>query len=927
MNDDKRLFLLDAYSLIYRSYYAFIKSPMYNAEGLNTSCIFGFVNTLEELLAKEKPTHIAVAFDPSELNFRHDIYPDYKANREKMPEDIQKSIPYIKNILQAYGIPILQVSGFEADDVIGTIAKKAECDGYTVYMMTPDKDYIQLLSENINIYKPRRFGNEIEVLDCKKACEEYQLLRPSQFIDILALMGDASDNIPGAPGVGEKTAIKLITEYESIENLLENLNSIKGKLQDILRTNKEQIELSKKLATIEVTVPILVSEDELVFSQPDVEALKTIFAELNFKTLEKRIISRYANVGLTLSTAPVQHTLFDLPPATKAPVVTAYKTLETYEHTYHMVDDEKKRGDLVQQLLQLKEACFDTETTTLDVIQSQLVGMSFAWKPGEAYFVHVPNNQPEALKVVEQFRPFFENESIKKIAQNIKFDVLALKNYGIEVKGEIFDTMLAHYLLQPELRHNMDYLSEQYLGYTPIPIDDLIGQKGRHQLNMRNVPLEKIKEYAAEDADVTMQLKVKLEAELNKTGMVDLANRIEMPLAYVLADMESAGVKLDTKALSESAEELRTDILALEKKIIGLAGLEFNISSPKQLGDVLFDKLKINPGAKTSKSKQFSTNEEVLAQMADQHEIIPLILEYRGLRKLLSTYVEALPKMIVPRTGKVHTSFNQAVASTGRLSSNDPNLQNIPIREERGREIRKAFVPSSDDFILLSADYSQIELRIMAHASKDENMMEAFRNNEDIHTATASKIFGVSLTDVSREMRRRAKTANFGIIYGISAFGLSQRLNIPRKEAAELISGYFANFPAVKQYMEACIRDAREKGFVETIMGRRRFLADINSNNGVIRGMAERNAINSPIQGSAADIIKLAMIHIHRELKNRNLRSKMILQVHDELVFDVYQPELDQVKEIVKHQMENAVTLDVPLLVEMGTGKNWLEAH
>jgi DNA polymerase I len=918
---DKRLFLLDAYSLIYRSYYAFIKAPMYNAEGVNTSCIFGFVNTLEELLVKEKPTHIAVAFDPGDLNFRHQIYPLYKANREEMPEDIRKSIPYIKTILNAYRIPVLQVNGFEADDLIGTLAKKAEADGYTVYMMTPDKDYIQLLSENIFMYKPRRFGNEIEIVDYKKACADYQLQRPEQFIDILALMGDASDNIPGAPGVGEKTAIKLISEYHSVENLLQNVDALKGKLQEIFRENKEKVEISKKLATIVLSVPVDVSEEELVFSSPNLDEIKRIFTELNFKTLEKRILSRY------VTPVSVQQTLFDLPTVAQTPVETGFATIETTNHNYQLIDNYERRSYLIKQILQLEEVCFDTETTSLDVVQSQLVGMSFAWKKGEAFYVPVPSDQVEARKIVQEFFPVFENEHLAKVAQNIKFDVLALKNYDVKVKGRIFDTMLAHYLLQPELRHNMNYLAEQYLGYSPVPIENLIGQKGRHQLSMRTVPFEKIKEYAAEDADITMQLKVKLEEELLKMGLVSLADQVEMPLAIVLADMEYAGVKLDTGSLQEFAEGLRMDIIALEKQIIGIAGIDFNISSPKQLGEVLFERLKVDPGNKKTKTQQYSTGEEVLAQIADQHEIIPMILEYRGLRKLLNTYVEALPKMIVPKTGKIHTSFNQAITSTGRLSSNDPNLQNIPIREERGREIRKAFIPSGEDYVLLSADYSQIELRIMAHVSKDENMLEAFRNNEDIHAATASKIYSVPLSDVSREMRRKAKTANFGIIYGISSFGLSQRLNIPRKEASDLINGYFANFPAVKQYMDSSIRSARENGFVETIMGRRRYLADINSNNATIRGMSERNAINSPIQGSAADIIKLAMIRIDQQLKNQNLRSKMILQVHDELVFDVFVQELDLVKEIVKQEMENAVQLDVPLLVEMGTGKNWLEAH
>jgi DNA polymerase I len=922
MAEQKKLFLLDAFALIFRSYYAFIRNPMFNSEGLNTSCIFGFVNTLEEVISKEKPTHIAVCFDPGGPNFRHEMFPQYKANRDAAPEDIIKSIPYIKEIIKAYGIPILQMDGFEADDIIGTIAKKAAVDGYTVYMMTSDKDYIQLLDEQIFMYKPSRTGLGVEILDRNKACAEFQLKTPDQFIDILALMGDSSDNIPGAPGVGEKTAVKLISEFQSVENLFENVASLKGKLQEIIANNQEQIKISKRLATIDIHVPIQVSEDELVLSKPDLETIKDLFAKLNFKSLEKRILSRFA--------APVfvQHTLFDLPQALDPQVrEKKYETIKTTQHNYYLVDNDNKRSELIKQLLELSEICFDTETTTLDVIEAHIVGMSFAWKKGEAYYVPVPADIKEELIIINEFKPVFES-NIKKIGQNIKFDILVLKNYGIKVKGEIFDTMLAHYLLQPEQqRHNMNFLAEQFLNYTPVPIEDLIGQKGRHQQNMRSVPIEKIKEYAAEDADITNQLKIILEPELVKNELKLLADTVEMPLVNVLAAMEYAGVSLDTEALKESAEILRTDIIELEGKIIKTAGVEFNISSPKQLGEVLFERLNINSNAKKTKTKQYSTGEDILAQLADRHEIIPMILEYRGLRKLLSTYVEALPKLISSKSGKVHTSFNQAIASTGRLSSVDPNFQNIPIREERGREIRKAFVPSDKDRVLLSADYSQIELRIMAHMSNDENMLQAFLDNIDIHTSTAAKIFGVSTENVTREMRSKAKTANFGIIYGISAFGLSQRLNIPRKEAADLIEGYFKSFQGVKQYMDSNIREARDNGFVKTIMGRRRYLPDINSNNGTVRGMAERNAINSPIQGSAADIIKLAMINIHSKLEENDFKSKMILQVHDELVFDVYKPELEKIREIVKFEMENAVKLNVPLIVEIGTGNNWLEAH
>ncbi|HEX2934768.1 MAG TPA: DNA polymerase I [Bacteroidales bacterium] len=934
MAEEKRLFLLDAYALIYRSYYAFLRTPMFNAGGLNTSCIFGFVNTLEELLSKEKPSHVAVAFDPAGPNFRHEMYPEYKANREEMPEDIKKSIPYIKEILKAYCIPIIQIDGFEADDVIGTLAKKGERDGYKVYMMTPDKDYIQLLSDNIFIYKPSRSGSGIELVDKNKACTDFKLKDPVQFIDILALMGDSSDNIPGAPGVGEKTAMKLIEEYQTVENVISCASSLKGKLQDIIINNAEQILLSKQLATIATTISLSVNEEELVMCAPDMEAIRVLFESLNFKTLEKRVMSRLGGFVTQASApkpAPVaqQSLLFDLPPATEAPAKpeVTFKTIRDVPHNYILVDTPQEIDDLVQKLSLVSEFCFDTETTGLNVIQSQLVGMSFAWESGVAYYVPVPADHAQACTLVSRFKLIFESEGIGKIGQNIKFDILILKNYSIEVKGEVFDTMLAHYILQPEQRHNMNYLSETYLGYTPVHIEELIGEKGRGQLNMRSVSIEKIKEYAAEDADITYQLKERLEPELTGFNLDSLARTLEMPLIYTLAEMEYTGVNINTKALTDYAVVLREQILAIESKIYTLAGVQFNISSPKQMGDILFERLKIDENVKLTKTKQYSTSEETLTQLISKHEIIPLILEYRGLMKLLNTYVEALPRMINPRTGRIHTSYNQAIAATGRLSSVDPNLQNIPIRDENGRELRKAFVPTSDEFVLLSADYSQIELRIMAHFSKDANMIEAFIQNADIHTSTAAKIYGILPEEVTREMRSKAKTANFGIIYGISAFGLSQRLNIPRKEAAELIEGYFKNFPSVKAYMDASIAVARGKGYVETIMGRRRYLPDIHSRNATVRGMAERNAINSPIQGSAADIIKLAMINIHNAIKERGLRSRMILQVHDELVFDVYKPETEEVKNLVIKEMQEAVNLDVPLLVEAGIGNNWLESH
>jgi DNA polymerase-1 len=923
MENDKKLFLLDAYALIYRAYYAFIKNPMYNADGLNTSCIFGFVNTLEDLLSKEKPTHIAVAFDPGGKNFRHEMFSDYKANRQETPEDIKKSLPYIKEILIAYGIPVLLKEGFEADDIIGTLSVHAASRGYQVYMMTPDKDYIQLLSDKVFMYKPNRSGG-IDVVDKQAACANFHLQSPSQFIDILALMGDTSDNIPGAPGVGEKTAIKLVEEYGSIEGVFSNVDKLKGKLKDIISNHKADIEMSKVLATIRIDVAIEVTEEELILSKPDIPALQKLFSFFNFKTFERRVLNRL-NPPVQAPVA-LQGTLFDIP-VEVTPTVSHLKTIHDVQHNYHLVDSLEKCKDLAKQLNALSEFCFDTETTSLDVFQAQLVGMSFSWIQGEAWYVPFPENQNEAKVIVSIFKPVFENSNIQKVAQNIKFDAAILKNYDIHIVGKIFDTMLAHYLIQPEGRHNMDVLSEKYLSYKPVSIEELIGLKGKNQLNMRQVSIDKIKEYAAEDADVTWQLSRIFNKELNSLGLMNLAESIEMPLALVLMDMECAGVSLNVSALNEYAGVLRNDIIELGNQIYNHAGIEFNISSPKQLGEILFDRLKIDTDAKKTKTKQYSTNEEVLAQLTDKHPIVPLILEYRGLRKLLNTYVESLPAMINSRSGKIHTSFNQALTATGRLSSADPNLQNIPIRDERGREIRKAFIASGEDYIILSADYSQIELRVMAHASKDANMLSAFTNNEDIHTSTASKIFGVPPAEVTRDMRRKAKTANFGIIYGISAFGLSQRLTIPRKEASELIDGYFRSFPEVKTYMDKCIADARVRGYVETIMRRRRYIPDIQSNNSIIRGVAERNAINSPIQGSAADIIKLAMVNIHSAIKNRNLRSKMILQVHDELVFDVYKPELDEIMTLVKYEMENAVKLDVPLLVEMGYGQNWLEAH
>lgn len=928
MSSEKKLFLLDAYALIYRSYYAFIRNPRFNSKGLNTSAIFGFTNTLEEILRKEKPSHIAVVFDPSGPTFRNEMYPEYKANREETPEDIRKSIPFIKKLIKAYNIPILEVAGFEADDVVGTTASLAEKEGYTTFMMSPDKDFCQLVSEKIFLYKPTRSGNEAEVWGIEEVRKNFGVNDPSQVIDILGLWGDSSDNIPGAPGIGEVISKKLIGEFGSIENLYSNLEKLTPKIREILVNNREKIELSKKLVVIKRDVPLEVNFDELRLSEINKEDITLLFEELEFKTLLQRINQE---INITRESA-VQGMLFGNEPS--GPVFPkqeeVYKnlaTIHTTQHDYRLLATGKEREELIRKLSSLKEFCFDTETSGLEVHTSELVGLSFCFEPHLAWYVPVPDNIQEAQLMMEEFRGLFENENIAKTGQNIKFDILVLRKYGISVRGKLFDTMLAHYLLQPELRHNLNYLAEIYLSYSPVTIEELIGKKGKHQMNMRQVELEKIKEYAAEDADITWQLKCILEKELEKEGLTKLASEIEMPLIYVLAEMEWAGIKIDGEFLNNYAIELNAELGIVEKDIFLMAGVEFNLQSPKQLGEILFDRMKIISNPSKTKTNQYSTGEDVLEKIADKHPVIQKILEHRSLKKLISTYVEALPRLINPLTGKIHTSFNQAITATGRLSSTNPNLQNIPIREERGREIRKAFIPSDNDHVLLAVDYSQIELRLMAHMSKDGSMIEAFRNNEDIHSATAAKIHGIGLKDVSREMRSQAKTANFGIIYGISAFGLSQRLNISREEAKKLIDGYFNTYPSVKVYMENNIRLAREKGFVETIMGRKRTLPDINSRNAIVRGMAERNAINAPIQGSAADIIKLAMINILKRFEKEKITSALVLQVHDELVFDVLKSELDKVKSIVKQEMEKAVSLDVPLTVDIGTGENWLEAH
>ena len=936
-NQPKKLFLLDAYALIFRSYYAFIKNPRITSKGLNTSAIFGFLLTLEEVLQKQKPTHIAVVFDTPTPTFRHEMYKEYKANRDETPEDIKKAVPYIKRLIEAYRIPVIDCPGFEADDVIGTLARKASDKGFVTYMMTPDKDFAQLVSENVFMFKPSRSGNESVLWGVEDIKREFCVERPEQVIDVLGLMGDTADNIPGAPGIGPKTAMKLISEFGSIEEVFKNTDKLKGKIREVIENNKEQIEFSKKLVTIEQYVPVDLNEQDLITEIPDKEKLKTLFDELEFRTKGASILADIDKKETTQEQQRVQKpqivqqtqggslqgSLFgdEIEAAPKEKL-----TIDKTPHSYKLVNNEESLRELVTKMSSLKEFCFDTETTSLSALDSELVAVSFSWKKGEGYLIYFPESKPETLTILEKLRPVFENPLSLKIGQNLKFDIQVLANYRIEVKGPLFDTMLAHYLLEPDLRHNMDFLSETYLSYTPVPIESLIGEKGKNQKNMRSVPVEKILEYAVEDADVTYQLKEVFEPRLLKEGLKELAEQIEMPLVRVLADIERAGVLVDEENLKSITGQLREDIIILEQEIYNLAGTEFNISSPKQLGDILFVRLKLDDNARFTKTKQFSTSEEILQRLTNKHPVIGKVLEYRGLKKLLSTYVEALPLLISKSTGRIHTSFNQAVASTGRLSSNNPNLQNIPVRDERGREIRKAFVPA-EGHIFFSADYSQIELRLMAHLSCDKSMIADFLSGNDIHAATASKIFGVDIKDVTREMRGRAKTANFGIIYGISSFGLSERLTIGRKEAKELIDGYFNSYPGVKVYMDESIRKARELGYVTTMFGRKRYTRDINSRNQVVRGNAERNAINAPIQGTAADIIKIAMIRIHDRLKKEALKAKMILQVHDELIFEVLPEELEQLKNIVLTEMSGAANLDVPLKVDWGTGKNWLEAH
>ncbi|OPZ14391.1 MAG: DNA polymerase I [Bacteroidetes bacterium ADurb.BinA261] len=905
-----------------------------NSKGVNTSAIFGFVNTLEEVLRKENPTHIAVAFDPAGPTFRHTQFESYKAQREATPEDIKTAIPVIKKILEAYRIPILEVEGYEADDVIGTIAKQVDKSNFDVYMMTPDKDYAQLVDDHIFIYKPKYGSNDFEILDYEKVLEKYNLKNPQQMIDLLGLMGDASDNIPGCPGVGPKTADKLLTEFGSIENLLQNTKQLKGSIKEKVEENKDQILFSKFLATIKTDVPIKIDIDTLKRQQIDEAALKDIFDELEFRALTNRILNPQTNMEKQTSKPlqPMQGNLFDEPLEEITPRTSLFDLpkdftdIHSTPHSYVLIEGDEKLEELNRKLCAQPSVCFDTETTGTDPLLAELVGMSFAFDEGEAFYIPISSNREEAQRQVNFFKPFFENENIEKVGQNLKYDMLELRNYGIEVKGKLFDTMIAHYLLNPELRHGMDYMAETFLKYKTIHIDELIGPKGKNQLNMRDIDPQIVCEYAAEDADITLKLKNVLEKKIHENNLDKLLYEVECPLIYVLADMEWTGVRLDLKALEELSKQLTEELSTIEHEIVQMAGIDFNVNSPKQIGEILFDRMKIVEKPKKTKTGQYSTNEEELEKLRGKHPIIDKILEQRGIKKLLSTYIDAFPQLINPRSGKIHTSFNQTVAATGRLSSTNPNLQNIPVRDERGKEMRKVFIPD-EGCVFASSDYSQIELRIMAHLSADKNMVEAFMHDQDIHAATASKIYHVPIEEVTADMRRKAKTANFGIIYGITPFGLSERLSISRSEAKQLIDEYFETFPDVKRYMDESIATARTKGYVETIFGRKRYLPDINSRNANVRGFAERNAINAPIQGSAADIIKVAMIKIHECFAKEKLKSKMILQVHDELDFNVVEEELDAVRKIVVEEMEHACNLIVPLKTDFGYGKNWLEAH
>lgn len=945
----KKLFLIDAYALIFRFYYAFIGRPMRNADGVNTSAVFGFVRYINEIIRRENPHYLGVAFDPPGGNFRHELFADYKANRGETPEDIIVSVPYIKEFLEAMRIPVIEVPGYEADDVIGTLSREAAEAGFEVFMVTPDKDYGQLIRPNVYIYKQRKGGNEgVEIIGCEQVCEHYGIDDPKQVIDILALWGDASDNIPGVPGIGEKSAVKLICQYGTVENLLDNTEKLSGKQRENIERLREQILLAKRLATIEQHVPVAFEPEKMVMESPDADRLAEVFQELGFRSLLQEMRQGHPDAGIPTDGKPARPKSGVSPSApqtTGAPNLfsaleqtaggssgqadlfgaNTYETIDTVAHTYHIVETQQALEALRDRLAAVREFCFDTETTGFDVFGDRLVGISVAVEPHEAWYI--PCNPENTKRIIDTLRPVFEDERIAKIGQNVKFDIMMLRSAGTEVRGMLYDTMIIHYLLDPESRHGMDHLARTLLNYSPVPIEELIG-KGVRQITMDRVPIEKAAAYAAEDADVTLRLQLRLWPQLQQAGLEELYRTIEEPLIRVLADIEMTGVKIDAEALAASGRELSGQLVGLEERIRELCGdPSLNVNSAKQLGEALFARLKIDPNPRKTKTKQYRTDEEYLQMLSDRHPVVGLILEYRGLRKLLSTYVEALPQLINPQTGRIHTSFNQAVTATGRLSSTNPNLQNIPVRDEQGREIRKAFVPSDDEHLLLSADYSQVELRLMAHLSGDAVMIDAFAHDADIHTATAARIFGVAPADVTREQRRQAKTANFGIIYGISAFGLAQRLQIPRTEAKAIIDGYFATFPGVKTYMEDVVSKARETGYVSTLFGRKRMLPDIRSGNAVVRGLAERNAINAPIQGGAADIMKLAMIAVHRELRERGLLSRIILQVHDELVIDLLKSEEDEVRELVVRCMENAARLKVALIADCGIGKNWVEAH
>ena len=945
----RKLILLDAYALIFRAYYALIRSPRINSKRMNTSAIFGFVNTLEEVLKKENPDYIGVAFDPKGGTFRHEIYPAYKAQREETPEDIRIAVPYIKKILEAYRIPVLEIPGYEADDVIGTLATKASQNSDIItYMMTPDKDYGQLVKDNVKMLRPRHGSNEFELLGPSEVCEKYGIQSTSQVIDLLGLMGDASDNVPGCPGVGEKTAVKLINDFGGIEQLIARSSELKGALKQKVEDNVEGIRFSKLLVTIKTDVPIELDLDLLSRKPIDIERLKPLFEELEFRTLLQRVggtqpvkepqkkpMPMSGQLDLFATYEPQETTPHEVKESKTSQEVSpqaslfdtpSFSTYKDTPHTYHLIDTDAKINDFIEKIAASDVLCFDTETTSTEAMTAELVGMSFAIKEGEAYYVPVPADRAEAQRIVNLLKPIFENPSTLKVGQNMKYDIIVLSNYHVRVQGPMFDTMIAHYILKPEMHHNMDYMAEVYLNYQTIHIDELIGPRGKSQLSMRDVAPEKVCDYAAEDADITLKLKSKLKAELKSEGLYSLFETVEMPLVPVLAQMEQNGVRIDVDSLAETSKEFSVKMNEIEKEVYEQAGMEFNISSPKQVGEVLFDKMKIVEKAKKTKTGQYVTSEEVLQSLKGKHVIVEKILDYRGYKKLLSTYIDSLPQLINPKTGHIHTSYNQAVTATGRLSSSNPNLQNIPVRDDNGKEVRKAFIPD-EGCLFFSADYSQIELRIMAHLSGDHNMIEAFNTGYDIHAATAAKIFKKPIKEVTSDERRKAKTANFGIIYGITTFGLAERMQVSRGEAKDLIDEYFATYPKVKEYMEKSVEMAREKGYTETLFGRRCHLPDINSHNAVVRGYAERNAINAPIQGTAADIIKVAMVRIQQRLWKEQLRSKMILQVHDELNFNVVPEEKEKIQQLVVEEMEHAFKMSVPLEADSGWGANWLEAH